>query len=247
MRYNSPLKGLFTMLAKKPCLLITVSLVCVFVLAGCTTTPPGEAVGQGTNLTLVDQYTLAGEKHLLRGYQPIDTSGNINVVVEIPAGTSAKWEVDKNTGQLKWKLKQGEPRVVSYLGYPGNYGMIPRTLLPEELGGDGDPLDVIIVGPAVPRGSVMWARPVGVLKMLDDGEQDDKIIAVPLDSHLGGISSIEELKREYPGIAEILEIWFSNYKGPGKIESLGFGSVAEARNTIDAAIAAYKRELTAKK
>ena len=46
-----------------------------------------------------------------------------------------------------------KPREVKYLGYPGNYGMIPRTLLPKELGGDGDPLDVIVLGPAVERGS----------------------------------------------------------------------------------------------
>jgi inorganic pyrophosphatase len=191
---------------------------------------------------MVNQYTLSGEKHFLRDYPPVDSSGNINVVVEIPAGTNAKWEVDKTTGQLKWEFKQGKPRVVSYLGYPGNYGMIPGTCLLKEMGGDGDPLDVIVIGPAVPRGSVVKARPIGVLKMLDDGEQDDKIIALLLDSPLDRISTIEELEREYKGITDIIEIWFSNYKGPGEMLSKGFGSVSEARDIIEAAAKAYREE-----
>jgi len=196
---------------------------------------------------MVDQYTLAGEKHLFLDYSAIDSSGNINVVVEIPTGTNAKWEVDKTTGHLKWGFKKGKPRVVSYLGYPGNYGMVPRTILPIELGGDGDPLDVVVIGPAIPRGSVVQARPIGVLKMLDDGEQDDKIIAVLPNSDLGKISSIEELTGEFRGIAEILEIWFSNYKGPGKMKSKGFGSVADATSIIESAVAAYGKEASTTK
>ena len=65
--------------------------------------------------------------------------GLIHFVVEIPAGTNAKWEVDKATGGLHWEQKDGRPRVVQYLAYPGNYGMIPSTSLPYEIGGDGEP------------------------------------------------------------------------------------------------------------
>lgn len=224
----------------KPHLLAGLIFVCIFPLAGCTTTAHRTTADHATNLALVDPFTLAGEKHLVTGYEPVDSSGNINVIVEIPTGTNAKWEVEKTTGHLKWEFKDGKPRVVAYLGYPGNYGMIPRTLLPKELGGDGDPLDVIVIGPAVPRGSVISARPIGVLKLLDGGEQDDKIIAVPLDSHLGNISSLDELSNEFAGITEILELWFSNYKGPGKMRANGFGSVKEARDVIDSAVAAFK-------
>jgi inorganic pyrophosphatase len=228
---------------RKTHLLINLTIACAFVLSGCATTPTREAIGHAKNMSMVDKYTLAGEKHLFRGYPPVDAYGNINVVVEIPSGTTAKWEVDKTTGQLKWEFKKGKPRVVSYLGYPGNYGMIPRTLLPKELGGDGDPVDVIVIGPAIPRGSVIRARPIGVLKMLDDGEQDDKIIAVLLNSDLGRISSIEELRCKFKGVAEILLIWFSNYKGLERMQAKGFGSATEARNLIKAAVEAYREEL----
>lgn len=223
-------------------LLVSLTLTWVVVLAGCATTVHRETISHAENLTVVDQYTLTGKKHLLRDYSPFDSTGNVNVVVEIPAGTNAKWEVDTTTGQLKWEFKQGKPRVVSYLGYPGNYGMVPGTCLPKELGGDGDPLDVIVIGPAVPRGSVVKARPIGVLKMLDDGEQDDKIIALLLDSPLNEISTIEELEREYKGITDIIEIWFSNYKGPGEMQSKGFSDVAEARDIIEAAAEAYREK-----
>jgi inorganic pyrophosphatase len=225
-------------------LLFNFTFIGLLVLSGCATTTQRETIGHAENLTKVDQYTITGEKHFLRDYSPFDAKGNINVVVEIPAGTNAKWEVDKTTGQLKWEFKEGKPRVVSYLGYPGNYGMVPGTLLLKELGGDGDPLDVIVIGPAVPRGSVIQARPIGVLKMLDDGEQDDKIIALLLESPLDKISTIKELEREYQGITNIIEIWFSNYKGPGEVQSKGFGDVAESRNVIEAAAKAYKKEFS---
>jgi inorganic pyrophosphatase len=112
------------------------------------------------------------------------------------------------------------------------------------MGGDGDPLDVIVIGPTVSRGSVIQARPIGILRMLDDGEQDDKIIALLLDSPLDGISTIGELEREYKGITDIIEIWFSNYKGPGEMQSKGFGDVAEAHSIIETAITAYRKKLS---
>ena len=92
----------------------------------------------------------------------------------------------------------------------------------------------------------MSARPIGVLKLLDDGEQDDKIIAILLNSPLDRISSIEELRREFNGVTDILEIWFSNYKGPGKMEAKGFKGVAEARNIIKTAVLTYQKNVNFK-
>lgn len=223
---------------------ISIFLLVTFLvgLSGCDKTQLQSPVGYASSVRPIDEYTLVGRKHLVDGYLPLDSDGHINVVVEIPTGTTAKWEVEKETGVLKWEFRMGKPRVVSYLGYPGNYGMIPGTLLPRDLGGDGDALDVLVIGPPLPRGSVIRSRVIGVLKLLDGGEQDDKIISVLLDSEWGDISSIEELNREYKGIAEIIEIWFSNYKGPGKMQSKGYGNVTEANRIIEAASEAYSRE-----
>lgn len=171
----------------------------------------------------------------LDGYPAFVDHHLVNAVVEIPAGTNDKWEVEKTSGGLHWEKKDGKPRVVQYLGYPANYGMIPRTSLPETLGGDGDPLDVVVLGPAADRGSVVRARPIGVLRLLDDGERDDKIIAVPLEGPLSDAVDLDSLDSRYPGIRQILETWFTHYKGPGRITSDGFGNVADAMAVVQEA------------
>jgi inorganic pyrophosphatase len=126
--------------------------------------------------------TIEGNRNFLTGYKPFFEDGDINVVVEIPAGTLEKWEVDKTDGKMKWEFVDKKPRIINYLGYPGNYGMIPGTLLSKELGGDGDPLDVIVLGPPVERGSIVKCKLIGVLYLLDRGEKDDKLIAILADA-----------------------------------------------------------------
>ncbi len=179
-------------------------------------------------------------KHLIHDYPSTFSDGDINVVVEIPTGTLEKYEVNKNSGNLQLEVINGNPRIIDYLGYPGNYGMIPRTLLPKELGGDGDPLDVIVLGPPVERASLLKCKLIGVLYLLDGGEQDDKLIAISKESLLYDVDSLEDLNSTYPGILEIIRTWFTHYKGMGKIESKGFGNLKEAQAILNLAIDAYK-------
>ena len=217
-------------------LLFTAALLTSASLHALTTWPPSSTLQETQT---ADPLLHVHDRSYLNDYPPVLENGAINVVVEIPAGTTAKWEVTKPEGELRWELKDDKPRVVQYLGYPGNYGMIPRTLLPEELGGDGDPLDVIVLGKAVERGSVLRARLIGVMHMLDGGELDDKLIAVRPDSPFGRVQNLEDLQKQFPGVTTILETWFSNYKGPGKIEVPGFSDVSRAREILEAAVEAY--------
>jgi inorganic pyrophosphatase len=180
-----------------------------------------------------------GATDLLDGPETFGEPGLIHVVVEIPAGTNDKWEVDGESGLLHWELKDGKPRVVQYLAYPGNYGMIPRTRLPAELGGDGDPLDVLLLGPALERGAVVTARPIGVLKLLDDGERDDKVLAVPLAGPLSDVTDLASLDAGYPGARAIVETWFTHYKGPGRVEANGTGGADEALAIVEEAAGYY--------
>jgi len=180
--------------------------------------------------------------HFVRDFPARVDGGLVNVVVEIPAGTTAKWEVDKADGALRWEMRDGRPRVVKYIGYPGNYGMVPRTLLSKELGGDGDPLDVLLLGPAVDRGSVVQARVIGVLEMLDGGEQDDKLLAVAAGTNLEHVTSLEQLDREFPGVTTIVRTWFANYKGPGVIETKAFAGSERADSILAAAMAMYEAQ-----
>jgi inorganic pyrophosphatase len=94
----------------------------------------------------------------------------VTAVIEIARGSRNKYELDKDSGFLKL-----DRVLYSAVHYPGDYGFIPRTLHE-----DGDPLDILVrINEATFPGCQIDARPVGVLKMLDRGEPDDKILAVP--------------------------------------------------------------------
>ena len=124
-----------------------------------------------------------------------------NVVIEIPRGSKVKYELDKPTGQLR------VDRVLySAVFYPCNYGFLPRSYCE-----DGDPLDVLVLGdePVVPM-AIMQARAIGVMEMIDQGESDEKIIAVhindPAVAHYTDISELPPHKLD-----EIMR-FFLDYK-----------------------------------
>lgn len=183
-------------------------------------------------------------KNLITGLETYTSDSLINVLVEIPAGTLDKYELNKKSGRLQQDSINGRPRVIQYLTYPGNYGMIPKTILPKESGGDGDPLDILVLGPAVKRGTIVKSKLIGVLRLLDRGEQDDKLIAVMENSPLYHVEDYQELNEKYHGVSEIIETWFTNYKGPEMVTSKGFASKEVAEKIMDKAVAAYKEQFT---
>lgn len=141
----------------------------------------------------------------------------IHVVVEIPAGTNRKIEYDKATGQFRADQRGGQDRVIDFLPYPGNYGFVPSTNMPESQGGDGDPIDVLLLSEALPTGTVVAARLIGALQLLDEGQLDTKIIAVPADSSLHTLQPADfaDFAIQYDGAKHILETWFLYYDGLG--------------------------------
>jgi inorganic pyrophosphatase len=180
--------------------------------------------------------TLIGSEHFLLGHPAQNADGTLNVVVEIPAGTTAKWEVDKGSGALLWETREGAPRVVQYLGYPGNYGMVPRTLLAEADGGDGDPLDVLVLGDPLERGSIVRARAVAVLELDDDGERDDKLVCVRDGTPFEGVRDLVDLERDFAGVTTIVATWFASYKGPGRLTVRGWGDARRAAEIVERAV-----------
>ena len=188
--------------------------------------------------TAVDDETVAGRQHFLRGY-PARDGDAVNAVIEIPSGTTAKFEVDER-GRLVWQhdREHGARREVDYLPFPVNYGMVPRTL-----GGDGDALDIVVLGRGIERAHVAKTRIIGVLEMGDADERDDKLIAVPIETELeNGFSrlhDLDELDDHYPAAREILELWFENYWGAGNTHIIGWGDATEAEAILDDAERAF--------
>ena len=169
----------------------------------------------------------------VKNYDSFNGDGSVNALIEIPAGTLEKWEYNKSTRKIELELINNKPRIINYLGYPANYGMIPKTLLPKNNGGDGDPLDVIVIGPSETKGNIVKCKIIGVLKLIDNSEQDDKLIAISFKSNLYNVNDISELDASYNGILEILEIWFTNYKEYGQIKSMGYENRSSALKILE--------------
>jgi inorganic pyrophosphatase len=167
--------------------------------------------------------------------QPENNPDEFYALTEIPAGGIIKYETDAKTGFIVADRFQSMP-----VAYPANYGSLTQSI-----GGDNDPLDVIFYtrAPLAP-GTLIKLRPIGVLKMIDGGESDDKIVAVPaskIDPTYDEIKSMDDLPKLEK---DRLEAFFRVYKqlpdGRKKVELNGFGDVAAAKTEIKAAYDAYK-------
>src|SRR5690606_18639853 len=109
----------------------------------------------------------------------LSENGYYQAVIEIPSGTNKKYEYNVTTKTFEIDQKNGRDRIINFLSYPGNYGFIPSTLSDKTKGGDGDALDVLLLSEAHQIGDVVEIIPITMLKLLDQGEEDYKIIAVP--------------------------------------------------------------------
>ncbi|MFT5641820.1 MAG: inorganic pyrophosphatase [Cyclobacteriaceae bacterium] len=125
----------------------------------------------------------------------------VNGIIEIPKGSRAKYELDKDSGLLIL-----DRVIYSSMYYPANYGFIPRTYCD-----DGDPLDILVLTQIVVDPlCIVPAKVIGVMQMLDQGEKDDKIIAVANgDMSVNHLNDISELG---PHFVKELRNFFEDYK-----------------------------------
>ena len=155
----------------------------------------------------------------------------VNAIIEIPQGSRAKYEVDKTTGLLKL-----DRVVYSSFHYPVNYGFIPQTL-----GQDNDPLDILVLcSQSIQSLCLVEANIIGNMQMIDQGQVDDKIIAVAAkDPSVNHITRMEELPHHF-----LLELknFFEQYKvlENKKVEIDNFQDQLIAYRIINEAIAFYK-------
>lgn len=161
-------------------------------------------------------------------------TGYLNAVIEIPAGTNKKFEYDKTALVFRHDERDGIPRIIDFLPYPVNYGFIPSTRMEKSAGGDGDPLDVLVLGEHMPRGTVMEVIPIGLLLLQDHGEWDNKVLAVPADPALRIIRATDwtHFQQYYSMIRHFLELYFQYYDGLGVMKVMGWGDESQARTEI---------------
>lgn len=155
----------------------------------------------------------------------------VNAIIEISQGSRCKYEIDKASGLLKL-----DRVIFSSFYYPINYGFIPQTY-----GGDKDPLDILVItSVAIQPLTLVEAKVIGVMQMIDSGDADDKIIAVAAnDPSVNHLNNIEELPQHF--FNEIRN-FFEEYK---KLENKkviveDFGNKEKALTIIQEAIDFYK-------
>lgn len=155
----------------------------------------------------------------------------VNALIEIPQGSRSKYEIDKKTGLLKL-----DRIIYSSFHYPVNYGFIPQTL-----GQDNDPLDILVMcSESIQPLCLVEATVIGNMQMIDNGEKDDKIIAVAAkDPGVNYFTGVNELPRHF---IAVLRNYFEQYKvlENKKVEIDEFQNKEAAYGIIEEAIAFYK-------
>ena len=151
--------------------------------------------------------------------------------VEIPAGSAVKYEFDSQGRLFVDRFLPGSEV------YSANYGGLPGTLA-----GDGDPLDALVITrqPLLPGVRIAF-RPIGVLRMRDGGQHDDKLIGVPISAVDADYDMIQELEQLPPALRQRIEGFFSRYKHTraegNPVQLAGWGDAGQARELLRQALA----------
>lgn len=147
-----------------------------------------------------------------------------DAVVTTPAGSNLDFAGSSTSDDDLVRNYTGDD-VILYLPFPANMATVT--------GASGE-IDVVILSPAITTGTELSVLPIGVMQLLVRGERVDKLIAVPADPSLRVIKSpsLEQLRLNYPGVIEILEIWFKNSDGEGMTEVLHIGDEKEAERRL---------------
>ena len=164
---------------------------------------------------------------------PAGTAEVMNVIIEIPKNSKNKYEIDKETGMIALDRVMHTAQ-----DYPFDYGFVPQTLFD-----DGDALDVVVMTtyPLAP-GILVRCRPVAIMGMIDGGEQDDKVIAVPTDDpRFDEITDLADLNKHF---LKEMEHFFATYKKiqNKSVEVTGFKGKSEAMNAFEKSVEMYNTD-----
>lgn len=174
--------------------------------------------------------------NLLHDIEP-GTKDEMNVIVEINKGSHNKYEIDKETGLIALDRAMHTAQ-----NYPFDYGFVPQTDWD-----DDDALDVVILTsyPLLP-GILVRVRPVAIMAMIDNGEADDKIIAVPTaDPRWDEVNDLKDINKH---TLKEIEHFFATYKKVQNkiVETKGFKGAKEAKEAFERGVELYKKKFLKK-
>ena len=156
-------------------------------------------------------------------------------VIETPMGSRNKFEANKDGPGIVL-----DRVLYSSVSYPANYGFIPRTYYE-----DGDPIDVLVISTyPLPPGTIVKARPLGTMHMIDGGDRDDKIIAIATkDPHFSHVKTLKDIGPHF--LLEI-ENFFTTYKilENKKTSVNGWGDIDDAKKQIMESIDSYNEKFS---
>ncbi|MBN2100895.1 inorganic diphosphatase [Candidatus Dojkabacteria bacterium] len=173
--------------------------------------------------------------HLIRDINPVAGDGTYRMIVETPKGVSNKYEVDEEYGIIGMDRTLDTP-----MPFPFEYGFIPGTWSDP----DDDPVDVmaLMTGATFP-GCLLYIRVIGMYRLIDSGQQDNKILAVC--AHDGAFADVKDVKDLSSQQLKKVEFFWENYKNltPGKgTEGEGWSSSSVAKKHIEEAISNFKKK-----
>ena len=166
---------------------------------------------------------------------PRGSEDEMNVIIEIPKGSQNKYEIDKETGLIALDRAN-----YSAAAYPCEYGFVPQTLWD-----DGDALDVLLLASfPIPSGILVKARPIALMEMIDTGEQDNKVIAVPVNAKRW--HTVKDLSDINPHTIKEIQHFFETYKAlkGSAVEVPGFKGVADAKAAFKKSVELYKAKFS---
>jgi len=160
-----------------------------------------------------------------------------NTIIEIPRGSLNKYEIDKETGLIALDRVMHTAQI-----YPFDYGFVPQTYWE-----DGDALDVVIMSSAsLYPGIVVRTRPIGIMRMIDGGDCDDKVIGVPTDDPRW--NEVQDINDVYKHNKEIIKHFFETYKklqSDEDVEVTKFEGRDEAIRAVEKGMALYQQNIVA--
>lgn len=164
---------------------------------------------------------------------PAGTADEMNVIIEIPKFSKNKYEIDKETGIIALDRVMHTAQ-----DYPFDYGFVPQTLFD-----DGDALDVVLLTtyPLAP-GILVKARPIAIMEMVDGGDRDDKVVAVPIEDPR--FDHIKDIADVYPHFQKEMAHFFETYKKvQNKEVSIGaWHGADEAKKAFEKSREMYKND-----